>query len=61
MCIQLHDGIEGEKVRQQLLQVYSTGVIAFGNIIRTAFSPVPEHLIYNLVNNIVAACADVKQ
>ncbi len=61
MCIQLHDGIEGEKVRQQLLQVYSTGVIVFGNVIRIAFSAVPEHLIYNLVNNIVAACADVKQ
>ena len=61
MCIQLHNGIEGEAVRQQLLEKYSTGVIVFGNVIRIAFSAVPEQKIYDLVKNIVAACADVKQ
>ena len=42
MCIRLKPGIDGEKLRQLLLEKYSTGVIVFGDIVRLAYSAVPE-------------------
>ncbi|MFO7869439.1 MAG: aminotransferase class I/II-fold pyridoxal phosphate-dependent enzyme [Bacteroidales bacterium] len=60
MCIQLKNGLEGEKIRQVLLEKYSTGVIVFGNVIRLAFSAVPQKSIRKLVENIVAACTESK-
>lgn len=58
MCIKVRLGLNGEQIRQHLLEKYSTGVIVFGDIIRLAFSAVPEDKIDTLVQNIVAACAD---
>ena len=58
MCIELKDGLIAEDIRKILLEKYSTGVIVFGNLIRIAFSAVPEEKIAKLVENIHAACQD---
>ena len=58
MCIELKDGLQAEEVRKILLDKYSTGVIVFGNLIRIAFSAVPEAKIDQLIENIHAACQD---
>jgi len=58
MCIELRDGLKAEEVRKILLEKYSTGVIVFGNLIRIAFSAVPEAKISQLIENIHAACQD---
>jgi aspartate/methionine/tyrosine aminotransferase len=58
MCIALKDGLKAEEVRKILLDKYSTGVIVFGNLIRIAFSAVPEAKIDQLIENIHAACQD---
>ncbi len=58
MCIELKDGLVAEEVRKILLEKYSTGVIVFGNLIRIAFSAVPEDKIAQLVENIHSACQD---
>ncbi len=56
MCVELKDGIIAEEVRKILLEKYSTGVIVFGNLIRIAFSAVPEEKIAKLIDNIHSAC-----
>ncbi len=58
MCIEMKDGLVAEEIRKILLEKYSTGVIVFGNLIRIAFSAVPESKIAQLVENIHAACQD---
>ena len=58
MCIELRDGLKAEEVRKILLEKYSTGVIVFGNLIRIAFSAVPEEKINQLIENIHAACQE---
>jgi len=58
MCIELKDGLIAEEVRKILLEKFSTGVIVFGNLIRIAFSAVPESKIEKLIENIHAACQD---
>ena len=58
MCIELKDGLVAEDVRKILLEKYSTGVIVFGNLIRIAYSAVPEEKIAQLVENIHHACQD---
>ncbi len=58
MCIELKDGLKAEEVRKILLEKYSTGVIVFGNLIRIAFSAVPEAKIEQLFENIHLACQD---
>jgi len=60
MCVEVNKGIDAEKVRQQLLDKYSTGVIVFGNVIRLAFSAVPKAKIHQLIDNLYQACKDVK-
>ncbi len=58
MCIELKDGLKAEEVRKILLEKYSTGVIVFGNLLRIAFSAVPEAKIDQLIENIHSACQD---
>ena len=60
MCIKLTRA-GGEAVRQRLLSNYSTGVIAFGQVIRVAFSATPVSILETLFKNIFAACNDVAQ
>ena len=58
MCVKLKDGIDGEKVRQILLNKYDTGIINLNNVIRIAYSSVAESDIQELFENIYAACND---
>jgi aspartate/methionine/tyrosine aminotransferase len=59
MCLKLRKGLDVEKVRQHLLEKYSTGVIVLGNVIRLAFSSVPQSKIPELIDNLYKACVDL--
>lgn len=61
MCIELKKGLVAEEVRKHLLEKYSTGVIVLGNVIRLAFSAVPQEKIPELVENIYKACKDLSK
>jgi len=58
MCLELKDTLNAEAIRKILLDKYSTGVIVFGNLIRVAFSAVPQSKIAELFENIYLACKD---
>jgi aspartate/methionine/tyrosine aminotransferase len=51
MCVRLKNG-DAESVRQVLLKKYSTGIIAFGDLIRIAFSSTPNEHLDRLMSNI---------
>jgi aspartate/methionine/tyrosine aminotransferase len=59
MCVSLKKGLVAETVRQHLLEKYSTGVIVLGNVIRLAFSAVPQAKLPVLVENLYKACQDL--
>jgi aspartate/methionine/tyrosine aminotransferase len=59
MCIELKKGLVAEEVRKHLLENYSTGVIVLGNVIRLAFSAVPQDKLPELVENIYKACKNL--
>jgi aspartate/methionine/tyrosine aminotransferase len=59
MCLRLKKGLSTEKVRAHLLTKYSTGVIALGDVIRIAFSSVPQSRIPDLLDNLYNACRDL--
>jgi aspartate/methionine/tyrosine aminotransferase len=59
MCIKIKKGIDTENLRAQLLNKYSTGVIALGEVIRLAFSAVPQSKIPELFENLYNACKDL--
>ncbi len=54
MCIRLKKG-NAEAVRQKLLKDFSTGVIAFGPLIRLAFSSTPAGKLEALFDNVYKA------
>lgn len=60
MCIELADGLDGEKTRKLLIEKYGIGVIAFENLLRIAFSAVAESNIQPLFEGIYAACKELK-
>ena len=60
MCIELAEGLEGEKTRKLLIEKYSIGVIAFDNLLRIAFSAVAESNIQPLFEGIYEACRELK-
>jgi aspartate/methionine/tyrosine aminotransferase len=57
MCIKLTDR-DPEKVRQILLDKYSTGIIALKDMIRIAYSGTPYNLLDKLYSNIYKACIE---
>jgi len=57
MCVLLHEGIDAEGVRQELLDEYSTGVVAIANMIRIAYSSVAEKDIPRLFENLYQVCS----
>jgi aspartate/methionine/tyrosine aminotransferase len=59
MCIKLNY-LDGESVRKKLLEKYDTGIIAFGNVIRIAFSGIAKSKIKLLFENIYNACEELK-
>jgi len=59
MCIQLKD-LDAERVRQLLLNKYSTGVISIDDKLRVAFSSINKDGISKLFENIYKACKEIK-
>ena len=59
MCVEPKKGLVAEEIRKHLLEKYSTGVIVLGNVIRLAFSAVPQDKLGELVENIYQACVDL--
>ena len=59
MCLKLKKGLNTEEVRVNLLNKYNTGVIALGDVIRLAFSSVPQSKIPDLLENLYNACRDL--
>jgi len=58
MCIKLNS-LDGEAVRKKLLEKYDTGIIAFGSVIRIAFSGVAKSKIAQMFENIYCACEEL--
>ncbi|MFB6319936.1 aminotransferase class I/II-fold pyridoxal phosphate-dependent enzyme [Saccharicrinis sp. FJH54] len=58
MCVKLREGMEAEKVRQILIEKYSIGLIALGDILRIAFSAVAAGDIKTMFEGIYNACTD---
>jgi aspartate/methionine/tyrosine aminotransferase len=54
MCLRLKKG-NAEAVRQKLLKEFSTGVIAFGPLVRLAFSSTPTARLEALFDNVYRA------
>ena len=59
MCVRIRGG-DGEAVRQKLLKKYDTGVIALGDLVRAAYSSLPQAQIPLLFANLYAACREVE-
>ncbi len=60
MCLKLTDDLDGEAIRNILLDKYDTGIINMAGVIRLAFSATPLALIEELVSNIYSACKDYR-
>lgn len=61
MCIQLADGLVGDEVRKVLIEKYSIGLIALGNVLRVAYSAVAAGDVKEMFEGIYAACKDCKK
>lgn len=59
MCVRLHGDLDGEKVRQLLINEYNTGVIFIHNVLRLAYSAVAKDRIGILFENLYRACKDL--
>ncbi len=59
MCIRIIDKIDAEQLRQLLINNYSTGVIATGNLLRIAFSSTPTDSLGTLFDNIYKAGKEI--
>lgn len=60
MCIKLKPSLDSSKIRNILLEKYSTGVLDLGGIFRIAFSSVPKDMIKKLFDNIYSACQETE-
>jgi aspartate/methionine/tyrosine aminotransferase len=58
MCVQLADGLVGDEVRQVLIEKYSIGLIALGNVLRVAYSAVAASDVKEMFEGIYLACKD---
>lgn len=58
MCVELKD-LDADKVRKQLLEKYSTGLIAIDSMLRIAFSATPSGKLGQLFDNLYNACKDI--
>ncbi|WP_346863071.1 aminotransferase class I/II-fold pyridoxal phosphate-dependent enzyme [uncultured Draconibacterium sp.] len=61
MCVQLADGLVGDEVRQVLIEKYSIGLIALGNVLRVAYSAVAASDVKEMFEGIYLACKDCKK
>jgi DNA-binding transcriptional MocR family regulator len=60
MCVQLAEGLDGEKIRKTLIEKYSIGIINLNNVIRVAFSAMAASDAKELFEGIYNACKDTK-
>ncbi len=58
MCVELAEGLDGEKIRQILIEKYSIGLINLNNVLRVAFSAVAATDVKELFEGIYGACKD---
>jgi len=61
MCVQLAEGLVGDEVRQVLIDKYSIGLIALGNVLRVAYSAVAASDVKEMFEGIYMACKDCKK
>ncbi|MFA9393053.1 MAG: aminotransferase class I/II-fold pyridoxal phosphate-dependent enzyme [Prolixibacteraceae bacterium] len=60
MCVQLHEGIDGEALRKLLIEKYSIGIINLNNLIRIAYSAVAASDVEELFEGLYGACKELK-
>ncbi len=60
MCVKLAVGLDSEKIRKLLIEKYSIGVIALGDLLRVAFSAVAASDVEKMFEGIYAACKESK-
>ncbi len=58
MCIQLTEGLDGETVRNLLINKYSIGTISMGSVLRIAFSAVAASDVKEMFEGIYSACKE---
>lgn len=58
MCVRLKDGLDGEAIRQILIDKYSIGIINLNNIFRVAYAATAATDVKELFDGIYGACAD---
>ena len=58
MCMQLREGLDGEAIRDILINKYSIGLINLNNIFRVAFSAVAASDVKALFDGIYSACKE---
>ena len=61
MCVKLAEGLNGDEIRQLLIEKYSIGLISLGNVLRIAFSAMAASDVKELFNGIYSACREYKQ
>ena len=58
MCVQLADGLAGDKIRKTLIDKYGIGLISLGNVLRVAYSAVAAKDIEELFEGVYMACKE---
>lgn len=58
MCIALSDNLKADKVRKVLIEKYSIGLIALGNLLRVAYSAVAASDVKEMFEGIYLACEE---
>ncbi|WP_340110799.1 aminotransferase class I/II-fold pyridoxal phosphate-dependent enzyme [Maribellus mangrovi] len=61
MCVKLAEGLNGDEVRQVLIDKYSIGLISLGNVLRIAFSAVAAADVKEMFEGIYNACKECKK
>jgi aspartate/methionine/tyrosine aminotransferase len=61
MCVKLAEGLNGDEIRQVLIDKYSIGLISLGNVLRIAFSAVAAADVKEMFEGIYLACKDCKK
>lgn len=61
MCIKLAEGLDGNEIRQVLIEKFSIGLISLGNVLRIAYSAVAADNIKEMFEGIYQACETCKK
>jgi aspartate/methionine/tyrosine aminotransferase len=59
MCVQLADGLNGDKIRKLLIEKYGIGLIALGDVLRVAYSAVAAKDMEEMFEGIYRACKEI--